>query len=205
MDELPEFGRRTLETLRQPMEDGLITITRASGTATLPARICLVASMNPCPCGFHGDGHFRCVCTPKQIQRYLNRISGPILDRLDMHIEVPPVPHDLLGAGGQGLSSREMARRVAAARERQSARLRSEPFQLNAHMPAGRIRSLCRLSPRASRFLDENLRRFPLSARGYARILKVSRTIADLEGMDKVQSHHVSEAVQYRSLDRQLW
>jgi magnesium chelatase family protein len=204
MDELPEFDRRTLETLRQPMEEGVITISRVGGSVTIPARICLIASMNPCPCGFSGDGRCHCVCTPRQVQRYLNRISGPLLDRLDMHIEVPPVPIELLKTGGSGLSSEEMAARVRKARECQYERWRSEPFRLNAHIPAGRIRSLCELSAKASRFLDEHLARFPLSARGYARILKVSRTLADLDGSSRLELNHIERSVMFRSLDRLL-
>jgi len=148
LDELPEFGRHTLETLRQPMEDGVVTISRAAGREILPARISLVASMNPCPCGFHGDSRCQCICTPRQIQRYMNRISGPILDRLDMHIEVPPVPYAVLQAGACGLDSDRMTRKVAAARKKQAARYGSPPaqrrgasggtpgaaVQLNAHM-----------------------------------------------------------------------
>ena len=204
LDELPEFGRRTLETLRQPLEDGVVTISRASGSTTLPARISLVASMNPCPCGFHGDGRCQCVCTPKQVQRYLNRISGPILDRLDMHIEVPPVPGDILAAGAKGLSSREMADLVAGARSRQAARWKEGPSRLNAHMTDGQIRRSCRLTSGAALFLDDQMKRFPLSARGYARILKVSRTLADLEDREAIEEGHVERAVMFRSLDRQI-
>ena len=204
LDELPEFGRRTLETLRQPLEQGIITISRAAGSVTLPARISLIASMNPCPCGFHGDGRCQCVCTPTQVQRYLNRISGPILDRLDMHIEVPPVPHTVLRSRASGLSSEAMASLVSTARRQQKKRAGADLIRLNAHMSAAEIREHCPLSPGAAGFLDRQMKKYPLSARGYSRILKVARTLADIEGKDTIGSGQVKRAVMFRSLDRLL-
>jgi len=218
LDELPEFGRHTLETLRQPMEDGAVTISRAAGREILPARISLIASMNPCPCGFYGDSRCQCICTPRQIQRYMNRISGPILDRLDMHIEVPPVPYAVLQAGSCGLDSNTMARKVAAARKRQAARWqdasvnrhdaavrrRDTKVHLNAHMHAGEIDSFCKMCAEARSFLEAHMKKFPMSARGYTRILKVARTLADLDGTDDIEPCHVERAVMFRSLDRQI-
>jgi len=174
--------------------------------------------MNPCPCGFHGDSRCQCICTPRQIQRYMNRISGPILDRLDMHIEVPPVPYAVLQAGACGLDSDRMTRKVAAARKKQAARYGSPPaqrrgasggtpgaaVQLNAHMHPGEIDRFCILCAEARTFLESHMKEFPMSARGYTRILKVARTLADLDETEKIEPSHVERAVMFRSLDRQI-
>jgi len=202
LDELPEFGRRTLETLRQPLEDGVITLSRAAGSVTLPAQISLIGSMNPCPCGFYGDKRCRCSCTPKQIQLYLNRISGPILDRLDMHIEVPAVPHHLLCSDRTGFSSRELADRVAEARQRQMRRMNGETFRLNARLGTDQLKRHCPLLRGARLLLEEQMERYPLSARGYNRILRVTRTLGDLDGQEQLEEDHVRQAVMFRSLDR---
>lgn len=204
LDELPEFGTRTLETLRQPLEQGVITISRAAATVTLPARLTLVSSMNPCPCGFLGDSRRRCICTPRQIHLYVNRISGPILDRLDMQIEVPAVPHEILRAGKTGLSSGEMVSRIVNARKRQQARFGGGSSSLNAHMGPDRIRKLCRLTSAAHLFLDDYMIRHPLSGRGHSSILKVARTVADLEGEETICKSHMERTVHFRWLDRAL-
>jgi len=204
LDELPEFGTRTLETLRQPLEQGIITISRAAGMVTLPARLSLVASMNPCPCGFRGDSRRRCICTPRQVHLYMNRISGPILDRLDMQIEVPAVPHEILHSGKKGLSTEEMVSRIGEARERQRARFRSGASVLNAHMSPERIRNECRLTAAARQFMDDYMKKNPLSGRGYSSILKVARTVADLEGEARIHSSHMERTVQFRMLDRNM-
>ncbi len=202
LDELPEFERRALEALRQPLEEEMITISRASGSVTLPARITLIASMNPCPCGFYGDARRPCICTPKEVGRYLNRISGPILDRLDMHIEVPAVSYEMLKAGTTGDSSSKMSSLVAAARERQKTRWASSSLTLNAHMSPAQIRKACPLTSRASRFLEEYMKKHPLSARGYSRILRIARTVADIEGSNRLHGRHIERTVMFRFLDR---
>jgi magnesium chelatase family protein len=195
LDEMPEFQRRTLEALRQPLEEGSITISRIRGTATLPALICLVASMNPCPCG---KGR-KCNCTPNQIAAYLKRISGPLMDRIDLQIEVPAVDPHLLMEERTGMDSAVMALRVAEARARQEKRTGG----LNAHLTQEEIKRYCKLTPGASDALDQRMSRFPLSARGYHRVLKVARTLADLEDASMIRSAHVDEAVMYRALDLQ--
>lgn len=195
LDEMPEFQRRTLEALRQPLEEGSITISRVRGSATLPARISLVASMNPCPCG----KGLKCECTAYQIATYLKRISGPLLDRIDLQIEVPAVDPHLLMEERTGMSSATMARLVADARARQVERSGC----LNAHLTQDGIKQYCKMTSSASDALDERMSRFPLSARGYHRVLKVARTLADLEASGIIESAHMDEAVMYRALDMQ--
>ncbi|MHC4946300.1 MAG: YifB family Mg chelatase-like AAA ATPase [Planctomycetota bacterium] len=202
LDEFPEFVRRTLEALRQPMEDGMINLCRALGTITLPARFSLVASMNPCPCGFRGDARKPCLCSPLQAMAYFKRISGPILDRLDLQIEVPAVPPHLLREAGEGLDSRTMARSVLEARERQTARTKEEGAVLNAHLNADQVKKICLLSAKAEKYLDLCMKRFPFSARGYVRILKVARTVADLDGAAGIELAHIEKTVMFRVLDR---
>ena len=200
LDELPEFPRNVLELLRQPLEERSIVIARSQLTLSFPARFTLVAAMNPCRCGYHGDPTRECRCTGAQIQQYLGKISGPLLDRIDLHIEVPAVPFQELRAREGGVTSEEMRQRVLAARGRQQAR-----GFVNADIPAGRLRELCPLDAAGERTLEMAVRRLALSARAHDRILKVARTIADLSAQDQVQAKHVAEAVQYRSLDRNYW
>lgn len=200
LDELPEFPRNVLEQLRQPLEEASVTIARANMTMQFPARFMLVAAMNPCPCGFYGDATRECRCTGAIIQRYLGKISGPLLDRIDLHIEVPAVPYKELRSNGTSTSSAEMRERVERAREMQ----RRRGFY-NAHIPHRTLRELCALDEAGERTLEIAVRRMSLSARAHDRILKVSRTIADLAGSESVAAKHLAEAVQYRSLDRNYW
>jgi len=206
LDELPEFDKSSLEALRQPLENGQVTITRAAGSVTYPASFILAAAMNPCPCGYHGDPTHNCTCNGSQIQKYVSRISGPLLDRIDIHIEMPAVKFkDLAGLGG-GDSSETIRKRVNAARQRQLERFADlDGIYCNAQMETRLLRLICRLEEDSLDLLRAAISRLGLSARAYDRILKVSRTIADLEGAEKIQSHHISEAIGYRNLDRNYW
>ena len=207
LDELPEFDRSVLEVLRQPLEDQKVTISRAAMSLTFPSSFMLAAAMNPCPCGFWNDPTRECRCTTLQIQRYVGRISGPLLDRIDIHIDVPAVRfRELVSdtpADAEGSSA--IRRRVIAARERQLSRLTPEGVFSNAAMTPRLIRKFCRIDAESEAMLERAMSRLGLSARAYDRILKVSRTIADLEGAEDILSSHVSEAVHYRSLDRTYW
>ncbi len=207
LDELPEYRRDVLEALRQPLEDGFVTIARANAQAEYPSNFVLVCSMNPCPCGNLGSRVRECRCTPSQIRRYLNRISGPLLDRIDMHIEVESIPADRLSAMDQEESSAEIRRRVENARAIQRARYRDDPagIRINAQLSARNINQVCRTSDEAHQLLLLSCERLKLSNRAYTRILKVARTIADLENADEISAEHISEAVQYRTLDRKYW
>ena len=202
LDELPEFSRNVIEVLRQPLENGSVTISRVQATFTYPARFMLAAAANPCPCGFFGDANRSCHCQPMQIQKYLGRISGPLLDRIDIHIEVPSVPFKELKAGQAGEGSDAIRERVLAARSVQAQRFRGKGYYCNAHMPPRALKKHCPLSEECVGLLRNAIESLGLSARAYDRILKVSRTIADLAGQAEVGPEHVSEAIQYRSLDR---
>jgi len=203
LDELPEFHRHALEALRQPLEDGVVQLGRARYTVAFPARFMLAAAMNPCPCGFHGDGTARCICHPAQVQRYTARISGPLLDRIDVHVEVPALRSAELLGRGEGESSAAVRERVVAARERQIARLRGRAGEFaNAHMVARDVRELCRIDAAGEGLLRTAMQRLGLSARACHRILKLARTIADLEGADGIATAHLAEAIQYRTMDR---
>ena len=205
LDELPEFNRRTLEVLRQPLEDQTVTISRAMGSVTFPANVMLVAAMNPCPCGFRGDPKRSCSCTPVQIERYLSRISGPLLDRIDIHIEVPPVPFRELADRTEGTSSAAMREGVVAARRRQAERFRSDTVRVNGKMKPPQIRRHCRLSADAEQLLKHAMESMGLSARAHDKILRIARTIADLVDSESILSEHLSEAINYRTLDRNYW
>src|SRR5437773_207831 len=207
LDELPEFPRNVLEVLRQPLEDQKVTISRAAMSLTFPASLMLAAAMNPCPCGFWNDPTRECRCTPLQIQRYVGRISGPLLDRIDIHIDVPAVKfRELTGATPPDAEdSARIRERVIKARERQRQRFLSDGIFSNAAMTPRLIRSYCRIDSESETMLERAMSRLGLSARAYDRILKVSRTIADLEDSDEILSAHVAEAVHYRSLDRTYW
>lgn len=205
LDELPEYKRDVLEVLRQPLEDGQITISRANGTALFPAKFMLVASMNPCPCGYFGDPSNECACTPPQIARYLSRISGPLLDRFDLHLEVGAIPFQELTSNRRGESSEQMKRAVNKARKIQLARFAKEGIYCNAQLNSKHIKTYCPLTASQFTMLERAFEALSLSARAYDRILKVSRTIADLEGEEAIQDHHLAEAIQYRSLDRRYW
>jgi magnesium chelatase family protein len=200
LDEFPEFPRDVLDMLRQPLEDGSVTISRSNLSLCFPCNFMLVASMNPCRCGFYGDATRECRCTPAQIQQYLGKISGPLLDRIDIHVEVPAVPYKELRGDSQSESSSEMRARVERARALQQAR-----GYYNARMPSRMIRKQCVLDESGERTLEMAVRRMGLSARAHDRVLKVARTIADLAQSETVAAKHVAEAVQYRSLDRNYW
>ena len=201
LDEFPEFPRDVLELLRQPLEDGSVTIARSNMTLCFPSNLMLVAAMNPCPCGFFGDNSRECRCTPGIIQRYLGKISGPLLDRIDIHIEVPAVPYkELRGGDGTAEPSAEIRTRVERARAVQRAR-----GFYNSRIPARLLRKLCPLDDAGERTLEMAVRRMGLSARAHDRILKLARTIADMGGAENISAKHLAEAVQYRSLDRNYW
>jgi magnesium chelatase family protein len=200
LDEFPEFPRNVLELLRQPVEDGSITIARSTMTLKFPSTFMLIAAMNPCPCGFFGDSTRECRCTPGIIQRYLGKISGPLLDRIDIHVDVPAVPYKELRSNGASESSADMRARVERARAVQQAR-----GFVNARMPSRLIRKQCALDDAGERTLEMAVRKMGLSARAHDRILKVARTVADLDESQNVSAKHLAEAVQYRSLDRNYW
>jgi magnesium chelatase family protein len=205
LDELPEFNRSTLEVLRQPLEDGHVTISRAINSTTFPADFILIASLNPCPCGYRNDPRRDCHCTIPQIERYMAKISGPLLDRIDLHIEVPAVPFKELSAAEPGTSSAVMRDQVIAARAVQRARFLDSRSRVNADMTTREIRQHCRLSDASSQLLRQSIEEMGLSARAHDKILRVARTIADLDGQSDIWPEHVSEAVNYRVLDRQFW
>ena len=205
LDELPEFARTALEIMRQPVEDGVITITRASGTVTYPSSVMLVCAMNPCPSGFFGHPTKKCTCPAGAAAKYLSRVSGPLLDRLDIHIEVPPVDFAALSGRGEGEPSAKIKQRVDAAREIQQRRFKGMNIGCNAKMTAEMTRRFCSPDSGAMQLLEKAFDRMGLSARAYDKILRVARTIADLDGSEIVGSEHISRALQFRSLDRKFW
>ena len=206
LDELPEFNRRTLEVMRQPLEDQCVTISRAMGSVTFPANIMLVAAMNPCPCGFRGDPKKQCSCTPMQIERYLGRISGPLLDRIDIHIEVPPVPFRELSDTADGTSSESMRASVVQAREHQVRRFAdTTSTRENGKMKPPEIRKYCKLDNDAEQLLKAAMEEMGLSARAHDKILRIGRTIADLADSAEIKAEHLSEAINFRTLDRNYW
>lgn len=205
LDQLPEFQRQVLEVLRQPLEDGCITISRAARTLTFPSKFMLATAMNPCPCGYYNSILRDCVCTPGQIHRYLAKISGPLLDRIDLHIEVPEVEYKDLTGKLDGEASTSIASRVTVAWQRQLERFQDPRILCNAQMGPKLIKTHCQLDRPGKTQLEEAIQKLGFSARAYDRILKVSRTIADLAGSETIQSDDVAEAIQYRSLDRNLW
>lgn len=204
LDELPEFKKNVLEVMRQPLEEERVTISRAATSLTYPARFMLVAAMNPCPCGYFGDPNNECSCTLPQIHRYRSKISGPLLDRIDIHIEVPAVKYRDLASRDPGEPSCEIKKRVNQARKIQLDRFKGMKIYCNAQMNNRHIKKFCQIDEASQKLLETAIDKFGLSARAYTRILKVARTIADLEGEENILSHHLSEAIQYRSLDRNL-
>jgi magnesium chelatase family protein len=204
LDELPEFRRNVLEVMRQPLEDGSITVSRALGSINYPASFMLVAAMNPCVCGFLTDPQKDCICTPLQIQRYRSKVSGPLLDRIDIQIEVPGLRYQDLAAKDAGESSDVIRRRVNAARQIQLERFHKSKIHANAQMGTREIKRYCAVQENAEKLLETAINKLGLSARAYSRVLKVGRTIADLDGAEDIHASHVAEAIQYRSLDRRM-
>ena len=204
LDEFPEFPRAILETLRQPLEEGVVTIARAHSSIAFPARFMLVAAMNPCPCGYFTDPNKPCKCSPHQIDKYLSRISGPLIDRIDIHIEVPPVPYRELRGRRDGSDSATIGEQVLDARRTQRRRFGDHSTMLNGQMGSRQLRKFCKIDEAGEQLLKQALTELGLSARAHDKILRIARTIADLAGEENVQSNHVSEAIMYRRLDRQL-
>lgn len=205
LDELPEFNRRSLEVLRQPLEEGQVTISRALNSTTFPAKFVLVASMNPCPCGYLGDPKHPCKCSPQTIEKYMGKISGPLLDRIDLHIEVPAVPFQELSSQADGTSSSVMRAKVNEVREIQAKRFSASASKLNSGMNSKMVRKWCQLNKEGKLLLQTSMDELGLSARAHDRILRVARTIADMDFSDEIQPSHLVESISYRSLDRKLW
>ncbi len=205
LDELPEFDRKVLETLRQPLENGDITISRASGSVNYPCDVMLIAAMNPCPCGNFGNPLKPCTCSPKQVNAYLHKISRPVLDRIDIQIEVKPVKYDDLSNRKPQENSTAIAQRVQKARDIQAARYKGTSIKANSHITSDIIAEVCRMTPEAEIMLKDAFDRLGLSARAYDRILKVARTCADLDGSELLEKPHISQAISFRSLDRKYW
>ncbi len=206
LDELPEFKRTVLEVMRQPIEDRVVTISRAKFSIDYPASFMLVTSMNPCPCGYYNHPDKACMCPPGMVQKYLNKISGPLLDRIDLHVEVTPVNFDELTKKEKGESSQQIRERVIKARDIQENRfVKNEKIHANSQMNTKQIQSHCKLNPQSQDLLKTAMEKLDLSARAYDRILKVARTIADLDNAENISSAHIAEAIQYRSLDRESW
>ncbi len=206
LDELPEFSKNVIEVLRQPMEDGIVTISRVNATLTYPTKFMLVASMNPCPCGYYGDPLHQCSCSQKNIDRYLGKISAPLLDRIDIHIEVTPVSYNDLGEDTSNIeTSKEIRQRVNKAKMLQLERYKNDNIFSNSQLTTRNINKYCKLDLKSKRLIKEAFDKLGLSARAYNKVLKVARTIADLEGKETIEHHHLAEAIQYRSLDRKYW
>lgn len=205
LDELAEFDRRTLEILRQPLEDGKVTISRAAGTVSYPCSMMLIGAMNPCPCGNYGNPRKKCICTRKQVVSYLSKISGPMLDRFDLHIEVAPVEYEHIASKTREEDSASLRQRIKAARDIQNKRFAGTKITCNARITPDMLHEVCQLDARASQLLKSFFEKTGMSARGYDRILKVARTIADIGGEEIIGAQHISQAVQYRTLDRKYW
>lgn len=205
LDELPEFSRNALESLRVPLEDKKATISRLNTSVTYPCEFMLVASMNPCQCGYYGSQEKKCCCKPEQIKKYINRISGPLLDRIDIHVEVNQIKYSQLEKNEKIETSQEIRNRVNQARKIQLERYQSYPIFFNSQLPPKLIEKFCSLNSRSKQLLEMAFNRLGLSTRAYNRILKVARTIADLDACENIQEKHLSEAIQYRSLDRKYW
>ena len=205
LDELPEFRRDVMEALRQPLEDGSVTISRVAGAVTYPSDVMLVAAMNPCPCGFFGHPTRQCVCPPQKVRRYLNRVSGPMLDRIDLHVEVPPVNYGELSQNGREESSAEIRQRVNRARSLQTERYEGTGITCNARLTPALTKKFCRLNDEASKYLKLSFERLGMSARAYDRVLKVARTVADLDGSEIIKKKHIFSAISFRSLDRKYF
>lgn len=205
LDELPEFNKHTLEVMRGPLEDRIITISRVNATLTYPCNFMFVASMNPCSCGYYGSKEKQCTCTPQSISRYINKISGPLLDRIDIQVEVTPVKYQKLDEDVYVETSSQIKERVNKARKVQQERFKNEGIFSNAELTPKLIQKYCKLDEESRNLLQKAFERLGLSARAYGRILKVARTIADLESSENIEQKHIAEAVQYRSLDKKYW
>jgi len=205
LDELPEFKRDVMEAMRQPIEDGEVTVSRVAGSLTYPSSIMLVAAMNPCPCGFFGHPTKACTCTQNMVQKYLGRISGPMLDRLDIHVEVPPVDYASLSSENKEETSAEIRERVNRARQIQQERYKDTDINCNARLTPSLLKKYCKMSEDAAKYLQMSFDKLGLSARAYDRILKVARTVADLEGSEIIQKQHIFTSISFRSLDRKYW
>lgn len=206
LDELPEFKRDVMEALRAPLEDAVVTVSRVAGTLTYPCSFTLIGAMNPCPCGFFGHPTKRCTCSPNAVSKYLGKISGPMLDRLDIHVEVPPVKYDeLKDEGNDAETSAEIKVRVDKARQIQNERYKNENITCNARLTPSMLKKYCILTEDAENILEAAFKNMGLSGRAYDRLLKVSRTLADLDGKEKIEATHIAQAIQFRSLDRKYW
>lgn len=205
LDELPEFNKNVLEVLRGPLEDKIVTISRLNMAITYPCNFIFVASMNPCPCGYYGSSDKECTCKIEQIKRYMNKISGPLLDRIDLHIEVESVKYEKLKCDERVEKSEDIRKRVNDARKAQLERYKKYQIYSNAELPPRLIDKFCKLNSESKKILERAFERLGLSARAYGRILKVARTIADLEQSVDIKRNHLAEAIQYRSLDRKYW
>ena len=205
LDELPEFNKNTLEVMRGPLEDGVITISRVNATLTYPCDFMFVASMNPCPCGYYGSKDKECTCTPQMISKYMGKISGPLLDRIDIQIEVTPVKYKKLDSGEHIETSKDIKKRVDKARQIQRDRYKEEKIYSNSQLTPKLIEKYCKLDKTGRDILQSAFEKLGLSARAYGRILKVARTIADLDDSENIEQRHIAEAIQYRSLDKKYW
>ena len=205
LDELPEFARATIEGLRQPMEDKVITISRAKSKLTYPSSVMVVAAMNPCPCGFYGHPTKKCKCTPGAVEKYLSKVSGPMLDRIDIHVEVAPVEFSDMANNSEAESSEKIRARITKARKIQWQRFKNLSFNCNADISAAYINSICQTTKEAANMMKIAFEKLSFSARAYNKILKIARTIADLDEENIINSKHIAEALQYRSLDRRYW
>lgn len=205
LDELPEFKKDVLEVMRGPLEDGVVTISRVNATLTYPCDFIFVASMNPCPCGFYGSKDKECTCSPQAISKYMGKISGPLLDRIDIQIEVSPVKYQKLSNEENIETSEEIKKRVNKARKIQMERYKDEKIYSNSELTPKLIEKYCKLNENSKKILQASFEKLGLSARAYGRILKVARTIADLDGKDNISEEHITEAIQYRSLDKKYW
>ena len=205
LDEIPEFEKKVLEVLRQPLEEGTITISRASATLTYPSNFLLIAALNPCPCGHFGDPLIECTCSTKQINNYLNKLSSPLLDRIDIHIEVSPVKYEELEDMEAGESSEEIKKRVEKAKEIQNERFKDENIFSNSQIKDKDLDIYCKISQSSKNILKTAFKKYNFSARTYNKLLKIARTIADLEGSEEIQDQHVLESIQYRSMDKKYW
>lgn len=205
LDELPEFNKNTLEVMRQPLEDGIITISRVNSTLTYPCNFMFIASMNPCPCGYYGSSDKECTCNRNQITKYLSKISGPLLDRIDIHIEVNSIKYEKLKSEETLESSNDIRKRVNRARKLQQERYKEDNIFSNSELTPKLINKYCKLGLEEKNLLENAFNKMGLSARAYGRILKVSRTIADLDGCESIGKKHIAEAIQYRSLDKKYW